>query len=125
MADDNSVASWMLGGGGLIAFGSGLKWAWDKISNWRASREAKLEAREDEYVKKLEERLVAVEKLAEHHSGELERHRLALGILIAKECRTDPNSTELMQVRAILGASFPVHLTPTDMQASLDKLNGE
>lgn len=124
MSGDPTPSGWFWGGG-ILSAGWGLKWAWDKISNWRVSREAKLEAREESYVAKLEARLSAVETILATQGEELERHRLALGILIAKEARIDPHSTELMQVRAILGASFPLHLTPTDMTEQLDKLNGE
>lgn len=114
-----SFATW-LWTGGVVAIGAGLKWTWDKLTTLRATREAKLSAREEEYVAKMEARLAAAEKRLDDQEAELERHRIALAILVAKEARTNPGSAELLQVQSILGTAFPLHLSiPADMTEKL------
>ena len=117
---DQPDAATFLWGGGLISIGAGGRWLIEKWTKWRASREARLEAREDEYVKKLEARLAAVEGVVTAQGKELESHRVAIAILIAKVAREDPSAPELMQVRDILGSAFPIHVhLPADMREQL------
>lgn len=115
----NSAIGWALGGGGLVALGGGVKWFWTKITTSRASREAKLDAREAEYVSKIEGRLKAVEllvdqqtKIIESQGKELERHRLAIALLVNDVAHHRPGATVLEQAKAILGAAFPL-MMPT------------
>jgi len=120
---DNTLIAWLLGGGGLVAAGSGLKWLWDKVIRHRAEREAKIDAREDEYVTKMEARLAKVEQTMgqqatqiHEQSVELERHRLALALLVNDVAAHRPSALVLHQVRAILGQAFPLPFpTPNDV----------
>ena len=111
----NSTVGWALSGGGLVVIGGALKWLWDKITTLRATREARLEAREREYVAKIEARLKAVELLVGEQAKtiydqgrELERHRLAIALLVNDVGTHRPTATVLDQVRAILGDAFPL-----------------
>lgn len=122
-SETNPIA-WLLGGGGLVALGGGVKWLWDKISNARATRERKIEAREDGYVKKIEARLAQVESMLTAQAREIERHRLSIALLVAEVARTHPTAPVLAQVERILGDAFPLHIgIPPDMQASLDAMH--
>lgn len=121
MADEPTISltKWLASGGA----GGGLVWLWTQFKQYRKSRAARLEEREEKYVAKLEARLDALEKTVDHQGEELEKHRIALGILIAKEERIDPGSAELRMVRAILGTAYPVMpSTPQDMRDMLDKI---
>lgn len=104
---DESPGTWLLGGGGLIALGSGLKWLWDKVAEARASRERKIEKREAAYVTKLEERLSKIEK-------QLDENSLAIALLVADIARREPGAAVLRQVQKILGASFPLQVGMPD-----------
>lgn len=122
MSDDPTLRGWLFGGG-LVSIGGGAVWLWGQVKQFRKSRAARLEEREEKYVAKLEARLDALEEAVEQQGKELENHRWALSILIAKEERTDPNSVELRQVQKILGKAYPVPAnTPRDMRDMLDKI---
>lgn len=111
-----TAIGWALGGGGLVALGGGIKWLFDTIVNRRATREEKIEERESGYVKKLEERLAVVEHTVAQQAAELERHRIALALMVADVARHRPNATVLRQVQEILGTAFPLVVpTPPDM----------
>ena len=118
---DSPMLGWLFGGGGLVAIGAGLKWLWDKVINHRASREAKIEAREHEYVKKLEERLDDLEALVgkqgkalTEQGEELGRHRVAIMLLVNNTRAKNPKDPVLQQVRDILGKAFPVQMPVPD-----------
>lgn len=109
-----TAIGWALGGGGLVALGGGIKWLWDKIANARASREARIEERETDYVTKIEARLSMLEKKIEHQDvkiehqeRELANHRSAIALLVAEVARTNPSAAVLHQVGQLLGSSFP------------------
>ena len=117
------MVEWALGGGGLIALGGGLRWAWDSLFKHSAERELKIEKREDHYVAQLEERLDALEttmrdqsRVITEQGKELERHRVAISLLIHDVDFHRPGATVLKQVQDILGSAFPISLsTPKDM----------
>lgn len=121
---------WLFGGG-LIAAGGGIKWLWDQWTKRADKRQAELDAREHDIeereaasVKKMEERLGALESKVSAQGVELEAHRISIHILVAKIARDDPHAPELLQVAELLGAAFPAHLhTPSDMLATLAKLD--
>lgn len=122
---------WDIGGivGGIVAVlgavGAAIKWLWDRSTESRATREARIDAKEDEYVARLEKRLGVLEARVTHQDEELRKHAMALGILIAKVGRDDPDAPELATVARILGESFPLMTaTPSDMIAAIEKLQG-
>lgn len=131
MSDPPRTALEWLFGGGLIAAGGGIKWLWDQWIKRADKRQAELDAREHELdekeaasVKKMEERIGALENTVAAYGKELEAHRIAIHILVAKVARDDPKAPELKQVAEILGAAFPVHLhTPADMLATLRQID--
>ncbi|KZC83302.1 hypothetical protein AYR46_01600 [Sphingobium yanoikuyae] len=119
MADEPTTAQWLLGGGGLFGLGAGAKWLlewWSKRDDRRQEREAKLQGEESKKVQSLNIRVDQLE-------DKITRLTVAVNILVAKEYRSDPNSPELLQVRAILGDAFPLHLhVPADMEARLEEI---
>lgn len=119
MADDPSTAQWLLGSGGLLACGAGLKWLlewWGKRDERRQDRLSRASKEESEKVQTLNVRLDLLE-------DKMSRLTIAVNILIAKEFRQEPSSPELQQVRAILGDAFPIHLhVPADMEDKLRKV---
>ena len=119
MTDEPTTAQWLLGGGGLVACGAGLKWLlewWGKRDERRQERLSRANREESEKVQTLNVRLDLLEE-------KMSRLTIAVNILIAKEFRQEPNSPELQQVRAILGDAFPIHLhVPADMEERLGKL---
>lgn len=129
---DVTAADAAIGGGAFAAVWAGIKWCVSFITGRQDKREADLNAREQRLdaeeaaqVTALKERLDRLEKTQAAQGRELEAHRVAIGILVAKVAREDPAAPELRQVAEILGAAFPIHLhTPTDMTDTLDKLNG-
>lgn len=130
MADEPTTAQWLAGGGGLVVIGGGVKWLWDAM--WGRSdkrtlaldaREAKLDAEEAAAVHDLKERLTSIEGTVAAQGKELEAHRIALHILVAKVARDEPTAPELQQVADILGSAFPLHLhVPADMNDALGRL---
>lgn len=123
MSDAHS-SEWLLGGGGLLVLGGGIKWLWDRIFGRLDKRQADLDAKEAAIVRKMEERLKALEQRVEEQGVELEAHRISIHILVAKVRRDDPDAPELMQVGEILGAAFPLHLrVPTDMIDTLNRMD--
>ncbi len=130
MSEPPRTALEWLFGGGLIATGGGIKWLWDQWTKRADKRQAELDAREHEIeereaasVKKMEERLDALESKVSAQGVELEAHRIAIHIMVAKVARDDPQAPELKQVAEILGSAFPAFLqTPSDMIAMLAKM---
>jgi hypothetical protein len=113
---DDSPSTWLLGGGGLLSIGAGLKWLWDKVAHARAARERKIEQREGEYVAKLEARLSKVEK-------ELDEYRWAITLLVADVARREPGAAVLREVQRILGSTYPLRADNFGtMQDPLDTL---
>ena len=103
------LLEWLFVGGGVLAIGGGIRWLWDaffsrldKREKAIEARENELEAKEAERVKALTERVTILEGALEKQGEELRRVHLALGVLIAKEMRLDPDSEELKQVTRIL-----------------------
>tara|TARA_R110000868_G_scaffold100109_1_gene275275 strand:+ start:24543 stop:24938 length:396 start_codon:yes stop_codon:yes gene_type:complete len=131
MSEPPRTALEWLFGGGLIAAGGGIKWLWDQWTKRADKRQAELDAREHEIeereaasVKKMEERLDALESKVSAQGVELEAHRIAIHIMVAKVARDDPQAPELKQVAEILGSAFPAFLhTPSDMIAMLAKID--
>lgn len=128
---DVSATDAAIGGGTFAAVWAGIKWLaafitgrQDKREADLNAREARLDAEEAAQVKALKDRLDRLEQTQAAQGRELEAHRVAIGILVAKVARDDPAAPELKQVADILGAAFPIHLhTPTDMTDTLNKLN--
>lgn len=119
MADEPTTAQWLLGGGGLVACGAGLKWLLEWWSKRDERRQERDERRNGEESKKVQELNVRMDLLED----KIGRLTIAVNILIAKEFRQEPNSPELQQVRAILGDAFPLHLhVPADMGEKLGRL---
>ncbi|KMS58767.1 hypothetical protein [Sphingobium cupriresistens] len=120
MADEPTTAQWLLGGGGLVACGAGLKWLvewWSKRDERRQAREDRLRTQESQQVQGLNVRIDQLE-------DKLTKLTVAVNILVAKEFRSDPHSPELLQVQAILGDAFPLHLhVPQDMIDAIGKLS--
>lgn len=108
-----------MGGGGLVGLGAGARWLiewWGKRDERRQEREARLQGEESAKVQALNHRVDQLE-------DKIARLTVAVNILVAKEYRSDPNSPELLQVRAILGDAFPLHLhVPADMEAKLEAI---
>ena len=127
---DVTAADAAIGGGSFAAVWAGFKWVagfitgrQDKREADLNAREARLDAEEAAQVTALKERLDRLEKTQAAQGRELEAHRVAIGILVAKVAREDPAAPELRQVADILGAAFPIHLhTPTDMTDTLEQL---
>ena len=120
MSDEHATtAQWLLGGGGLVGLGAGARWLiewWGNRDERRLEREAKLHGEESAKVQALNIRVDQLE-------DKITRLTVAVNILVAKEYRLDPKSPELLQVRAILGDAFPLHLhVPADMDARLGEL---
>lgn len=119
MSDEPTTAQWLLGGGGLFGLGAGVRWFiewWGKRDERRKEREERKIAQESAQVQELNARLDQMEI-------KLTSLTVAVDILVAKEFRSDPNSPELQQVKAILGDAFPLHLhVPADMADTLDRI---
>ena len=113
--------------GGLIALGTmiggGVRWLWVRIAESRETRDAKVSEREEGYVRKLEARLEAVEEQVRSQGQELERHKLALALLVGEVTRNNPGAAVLAQVGKILGDAFPLHVFMTpDMTETLGSI---
>ncbi|KQN09828.1 hypothetical protein ASE85_02520 [Sphingobium sp. Leaf26] len=119
MSDEPTTAQWLVGGGGLVGIGAGARWLiewWGKRDERRQAREERLIARESAQVQDLNSRIDQLE-------DKLTKLTVAVNILVAKEFRSDPSSPELMQVQAILGDAFPLHLhVPQDMHDTLGRM---
>lgn len=119
MSDEPTTAQWLLGGGGLFGLGAGARWFiewWGKRDERKQEREAKLRGEESAKVGALNLRVDQLEE-------KITRLTVAVNILVAKEYRSDPHSPELLQVRAILGDAFPLHLhVPHDMEEKLGEI---
>lgn len=121
-----------IGGVSFAAVWAGIKWAARFITGRHDQREAALNAREEKLdaeeaaqVTALKERLERIEQTQASQGRELEAHRVAIGILVAKVARDDPTAPELKQVAEILGAAFPIHLhSPPDMAETLGRIRG-
>ena len=98
----NDAINWLFAGGGLIAIGAGFKWLYDKFFERLDKREAAIEQKEEAHVSALKERVTVLEALVSNQGEELRRLTLALGILIAKEQKNEPDSIELKQVMNII-----------------------
>ena len=98
----NATFEWLLGGGGLLALGAGIKWLYDKFFERLDKREAAIEEKEEAHVSALKERVTVLEALVSNQGEELRRLTLALGILIAKEQKNEPDSIELKQVTSVI-----------------------
>lgn len=130
MPSEPTTTQWLLGGGGLALLGAGGKWLWDALwgrADKRTAaldvREAKIEAEEAAAVQDMKQRLTSIEGTVAGMGKELEAHRIALHILVAKVARDEPNAPELQQVADILGSAFPLHLhVPADMAAKLGEI---
>ena len=122
----SSMIEWFLAApllGIAAAFGASFKWVWDRVVKARATREAKIEAREQGYVQKLEARIAELEKNDHQRAKENVALRLAFEVVAAEVRRTNPESIELKRAEAILTAAFGVPMdTPADMVAALAKL---
>jgi hypothetical protein len=131
MAHETSTQEWLLGGGGLVTLGGGIVWAWnaiwaraDKRQRELDARAAKLDEEEAQAVLDMKGRLNAIEGALVSMGEQLEQHRLALHILVAKVAREDPAAPELEQVANILGNAFPVHLhIPADMADAINRID--
>lgn len=109
--------------GFAAAIGAGFKWVWDRVINGRATREAKIEAREHTYVKKLEDRIEKLELANQQGSKERVALRLAFEVVAAEVRRTNPDSSELKRAEAILTVAFGIPMeTPADMITALAKM---
>lgn len=122
----NSMFDWFLAAP-IAAVGAGLwaafKWLWDRVMKMRASREARIEAREHEYVKKLEARITELERNDHQRAKENVALRLAFEVVAAEVRRTNPDSSELKRAEAILTAAFGMPMdTPADMISALAKM---
>lgn len=119
MADNPTTSEWLLGGGGLVGIGMGVRWLlewWGKRDDRRQQREDRRAARESNEVIELTARLNQLEE-------KMTRLTIAVNILVAKEFRSDPNSPELQQVRVILGDAFPLQLhVPQDMNDKVGEI---
>ncbi len=120
MAHETSTSEWLLGGGGLVGIGMGVRWLlewWGKRDERKQQRAERRSTKEFQKVRDLNNRLEQLE-------DKMSRLTIAVNILIAKEYRSDPNSPELQQVRAILGDVFPLHLhVPQDMTDKLGEIS--
>jgi hypothetical protein len=130
----HELLGWLLGGGGLLAIGSGLKWLWDKATGLKNSRETKLEKREAEYVAKLEERLDELEQRIEDQGKEIKRssERATLAgrfcIMALDELESvKPGSIVVTHGRQMLRREFPelfsIEALPASIRAQLEEID--
>lgn len=122
----NNMVDWFLAAP-LVAVGAGIwagiKWVWDRVMKARATREEKIEAREHDYVAKIEARIEELEVNDRQRAKENVALRLAFEIVAAEVRRTDPDNPGLKRAEALLTAAFGVPMeTPADMIAALTKM---
>lgn len=117
------------------ALGKAAQWVWASYRDAGASRSAKLDRWHDELTQRehalkaemdrqlSEMRVVQAEQGKAEQGKELEAHRIAIHVLVAKVARDDPHAPELRQVADVLGAAFPLHMeVPADMAAVLGRV---
>lgn len=122
----NNMIDWFLAAP-LVAVGAGIwagfKWLWDRILKARATREEKIEAREHEYVQRLEADIKELKANDRQRAKENVALRLSFEIVAAEVRRTDPDNPGLKRAEALLTAAFGVPMeTPADMIAALAKM---
>ena len=105
------------------ALGASIKWIWDRVMKARATREAKIEAREHEYVKKLEARIEELEKNDHQRARENRALWVAFEIVASEVRRDDPDNPELKRAELILTKAFGVSVDkPADIISTLAKM---
>ena len=108
------------------ALGKAAQWVWASYRDAGASRSAKLDRWHDELTQREHALKAEMDRqLSEMRvvQEELEAHRIAIHVLVAKVARDDPHAPELRQVADVLGAAFPLHLeVPADMAAVLGRV---
>ena len=108
------------------ALGKAAQWVWASYRDAGASRSAKLDRWHDELTQREHALKAEMDRqLSEMRvvQEELEAHRIAIHVLVAKVARDDPHVPELRQVADVLGAAFPLHMeVPADMAAVLGRV---
>ena len=108
------------------ALGKAAQWVWAGYRDAGASRSAKLDRWHDELTQREHALKAEMDRqLSEMRvvQEELEAHRIAIHVLVAKVARDDPHAPELRQVADVLGAAFPLHMeVPADMAAVLGRV---
>jgi hypothetical protein len=108
------------------ALGKAAQWVWASYRDAGASRSAKLDRWHDELTQREHALKAEMDRqLSEMRvvQEELEAHRIAIHVLVAKVARDDPHAPELRQVADVLGAAFPLHMeVPADMAAVLGRV---
>jgi hypothetical protein len=130
MADTPSSLSLIIGSGLLVTIGGAAQWLWGEFVKHRATRESKIEAREGDYVAKIEARMKDLETRFEdvqHQVVIAERRATVAGqlcLLAIEELeRTNPTSVVISHARAVLRREFPeMFELPADMADQLNKL---
>ena len=113
------------------ALGKAVQWIWTSYRDAGVSRSAKLERWHDELTQRehalkaaIDQQLAQMRTVQAEQGKELEAHRIAIHVLVAKVARDDPHAPELRQVADVLGAAFPLHLeVPPDMAATLGRVS--
>ena len=108
------------------ALGKAAQWVWASYRDAGASRSAKLDRWHDELTQREHALKAEMDRqLSEMRvvQEELEAHRIAIHVLVAKVARDDPHAPELRQVADVLGAAFPLHMEVlADMAAVLGRV---
>ena len=112
------------------ALGKAAQWVWASYRDAGASRSAKLDRWHDELTQRehalkaaIDQQLTQIRVIQAEQGKELEAHRIAIHVLVAKVARDDPHAPELRQVADVLGAAFPLHMeVPADMAAVLGRV---